>query len=166
MAKQYIVTQQTPPWVKQAQHAASVGRWAPTPTQKHQVYGAIVAAGQDGADRTAISQKVSLSPHRVSFYLNTLKREGYITTKDAPVDVTLMSPEDAKLYALKVLEDTLVVVAKRSGITPDMDKQFAIYQKVKAVALSEVSGGQRGATDNEKRQALKLATLALVKAVF
>lgn len=58
------------------------------------------------------------------------------------------------------LENALVVRAKKDGITPEMDKAFQRYQKLKALALNA------GAFDNEAKSALRLSFTEIIKLVF
>ncbi len=82
------------------------------------------------------------------------------TNSAAPVVPPLpTSPADAKLKAMEALENALVIVAKTSGITPEMETTFSKYQKYKAHAL-------RGSNDTEAAQGFRLAINALVKLVF
>jgi hypothetical protein len=63
--------------------------------------------------------------------------------------------------ALASLETALVALAQSKGVTPDIEKAFAVYQKVKALAL--------GTTGPEQLAALRLAMVRaaeLVKAVI
>jgi hypothetical protein len=66
---------------------------------------------------------------------------------------------EAAMKALVHLENALVLRAKTQGITPEMEKSFDRYNKLKGMAL-------RPGSDNEGRQAMKLATVELVKLVF
>jgi hypothetical protein len=62
--------------------------------------------------------------------------------------------------ALAKLEDALVVVAAERGVTPQLEKQFERYQKLKAHALG------RGTTGPEAQTAMRLALIEAVKLVF
>lgn len=66
---------------------------------------------------------------------------------------------EAAMDALLALENALVLRAKTVGITEEMEKSFDRYNKLKGMAL-------RPGSDNEGRQAMKLATVELVKLVF
>lgn len=69
------------------------------------------------------------------------------------------TPMESTLDALLGMENALVVKARSSGITPEMDKAFQKYQKCKALGLHPQ-------TDNEGRVAIRMAILELVKLVF
>jgi hypothetical protein len=61
---------------------------------------------------------------------------------------------------MMALENALVVTAKRAAvITPEMEKAFDRYNKLKAMFL-------RPGSDNEGQMAAKLAVVEVVKAVF
>lgn len=81
---------------------------------------------------------------------------------------TTWSAGEAALVGLAGLENILVVRI-RSGITkitPEIEKSFDRYNKLKASTMHVASGGQTGASDQEKKQAMRLAVLELVKLVF
>lgn len=69
------------------------------------------------------------------------------------------TPTESTLDALLGMENALVVKARSSGITPEMDKAFQKYQKCKALGLHPQ-------TNNEGRVAIRMAILELVKLVF
>lgn len=68
-----------------------------------------------------------------------------------------------KLIALAALEDAFVVRLREHGITDDVRKAFAQYQKLKALALGPQSNS---AMQNEADTALRMATVNLVKVTF
>lgn len=153
--KRYIATGTQPPFHRQAFRQ----------TQKEKCYFAILDGGQDGLTRPEIAAKVGLQVDRINFYLSELRRAGFITYRGAPVDISKLSAADAALVAMESMENALVAKAKEEakknkGVLPqEMEKAFARYQKVKALAL----GGQ---TSGELRAALRLALIELVKMVF
>lgn len=69
------------------------------------------------------------------------------------------TPMESTLDALLAMENALVVKARTSGITPEMDKAFQKYQKCKALGLHPQ-------TENEGRVAIRMAVKALVDLVF
>lgn len=69
------------------------------------------------------------------------------------------TPTEATLDALLALENALVTRARKSGITPEMEKAFQKYQKCKALGLHPQ-------TDGEGRAAIRMAVKALVELVF
>jgi len=78
----------------------------------------------------------------------------------APPGPTLpRSPGEARLQALASLENALVVIAKTEGITPEMEKAFDRFNKLKSVGL-------RPGSANEGRMGFREATIALVRVVF
>lgn len=66
---------------------------------------------------------------------------------------------EAKMVAMLALENALVVVAKSKGITPEMEKAFDRYNKLKAMAM-------RPGSKNEGEMAARQAILDVVKVVF
>ena len=104
-----------------------------------------------------------------------MKRRVFHTGTCVPANIdqlaTLMTPAataaptmpktagEAAMLALVHLENAMVMRAKSVGITPEMEKSFEKYTKLKGMAL-------RPGSDNEGRQAMKLATVELVKLVF
>jgi len=68
---------------------------------------------------------------------------------------------EAKMVAILALENSLVVVAQNrpGGITPEMEKSFDRYNKLKGMAM-------RPGSDNEGNMAVRLAILEVVKTVF
>jgi hypothetical protein len=69
------------------------------------------------------------------------------------------SLENKRLETLVLLEETIVLAAKRNGVTDDMQKQFDKYEKLKAMALKPGSTG-------EERTAFRMAVLEAVKMAF
>lgn len=69
------------------------------------------------------------------------------------------TPTDALHAALLAVETALVLRAKQEGITDSLEKQFARYAKVKAVAL-------RPGTPGEERAAVRRALIDAVNLVF
>lgn len=128
-------------------------------TQKSQTYDAIKAAGDEGIDREKICSNTGLPKQRVWFYLSELRRAGLIKRMGDAVDPKSLTPDEAKLYALTALENAIVVVATKKGITPEMRTGFAQYQKIKALALG-------ASTKGEEQTALRMAVISLVKLVF
>lgn len=149
MAKRYIVdATKTPPWSQYG------GR-----TQKTQTYDAVKAAGDAGIDRETICSQTNLPKQRVWFYLSELRRAGLIKRVGDQVDPRTLNAEDAMLYALTSMEYALVAKATKKGITPEMEKAFARYSKIKALALG-------AKTQGEEQNALRAAVIDLVKLVF
>lgn len=66
---------------------------------------------------------------------------------------------EAKLVALQALENAMVAVAKNETVTPEMEKAFERYNKLKAVFL-------RPGTEHEGKQGAKFSVLEVVKAFF
>jgi len=66
---------------------------------------------------------------------------------------------EAKLVAMLALENAMVVVAKKSTITPEMEKAFDRYGKVKNMFL-------RPGSEQEEKQAARLSILEIVKTFF
>lgn len=66
---------------------------------------------------------------------------------------------EAAMLALVHLENAMVLRAKSFGISPEMEKAFEKYTKLKGMAL-------RPGSPTEGQQAMKLATIELVKLVF
>jgi len=69
------------------------------------------------------------------------------------------TPMESLLDAMLSMENALVVKAKSTGITPEMDKAFQKYQKCKSLGLHPQ-------TEHEGRVALRMAILELAKLVF
>ena len=144
-------------------HAARRGKT----TQKDHVLEAVAKAGPSGITREDVVKQTGVPVKNVSFYLNKLKKAGFVAMKgDANSVSPTMRPRDAAFAALAVLETALVCKAKATGITADMSDAFAKYQKLKALALNPATGGQTGTTQAEADVALRLATINLVKLVF
>jgi hypothetical protein len=78
-----------------------------------------------------------------------------------PVVIPLpTNPADAKFKAMEAMENALVVVAKTSGITPEMEKEFKRYQAFKAHALRPNNN------EHESIQGFRMAMVTLVKLIF
>lgn len=158
--KLYISTGQEPPF-----GLPGTRRRHFSETQKTKVYDAIFSAGKDGLTRNDVATRVGLAADRISFYLSELKRAGYITSKGDPTTVDVnMGAEEAAMAALLGLENALVARVRetlKSGAapSPDMDRAFVKYQKIKELAL-------RPGTGAEGKVALRMAVLELVKLVF
>ena len=105
-----------------------------------------------------------------------MKRRVFHTTTCVPANIdqlaTLMAPAataaaptmpktagEAALLALVHLENAMVLRAKTVGITPEMEKSFERYTKLKGMAM-------RPGSDNEGRMAMMRATMELVKLVW
>lgn len=73
---------------------------------------------------------------------------------------------EAKMVGMLALENALVVVAKTGKITPELEKSFERYNKFKAMGVHIPTLGQTGTTEAEKGQAVRLAIIELVKAIF
>lgn len=70
------------------------------------------------------------------------------------------SEGESKLVAIQALENAMVVIAKNSNsITPEQEKAFEKFNKVKAMFL-------RPGSEQEGKQAAKLAVLEIVKTFF
>lgn len=157
--KKYAVTTAVPPFETVPSRFSSI-------TWKAKVYNFVKASGDEGANRREVAEGVGLNIGRVSSCLAELKREGLVKRLGDAIDPATLSPEDAVLFAMTALEGALVAKAARMGtIPPDVEREFARYQKVKSVALHAASGGQTGASENEIRQALRLSLISLVKLV-
>lgn len=92
----------------------------------------------------------------------------YHTATCVPQNVTQPPPAspsmpknaiEAAYAALLSMENALVAKAKQHGITPEIEKSFDRYQKLKAVAL-------RPGSENEGKMALRNAILDIVKMIF
>ena len=68
-------------------------------------------------------------------------------------------PHEAALASLVALENALMQKAKRLNYPDDLEKAFSKYSKIKEHVM-------RPGSEQEGKQALKLAVLELVKAVF
>jgi hypothetical protein len=67
---------------------------------------------------------------------------------------------EAKLVAIMALENAMVVVAKNTPVTtPEMEKSFDRFMKVKAMAL-------RPGSDQEGKQATRLSLIEIIKTFF
>lgn len=83
-------------------------------------------------------------------------------THGAPVasaPVLPKTPQEAVNAAMLALENAMVVKAKTSGITDEMEKAFTRYQKLKAMAM-------RPGSDQEGKTALRLSLIDLIKIVL
>lgn len=152
--KRYATTTTTPPW----------GTWGRT--LKSNVYDAIAAAGEVGANRKEIADKTNLNVGRVSSYLAELKRDGLVKRLGDQVDPSTLNAEDAVLYALTVMEGALVAKASALAakapdkkVPADLEKGFLRYSKIKALWLGAKTGG-------EERSALKRTVIDLVNMLF
>lgn len=153
--KHYVATSTNPPFGREGNRARYF-----TPTQKSQVYDAIVRAGSNGTTRQAIAGVVGLPADRISFYLSDLRRGGFIAVKGDPTTVSpTMNAEEAAFAALLGLENALVARVRESGTTPEMDRSYVKYTKIKELAL-------RPGTTAEGKSALRMAVIELVKLVF
>lgn len=127
---------------------------------KTKVYEFILAKGEEGANRREIADGVHLNVGRVSSYLAELKRDGWVKRLGDQVDPSSLSPEDATLFALNALENALVSNASKYGVTDEMNRAFARYQKCKALAIG------RGTTANEAKTAMRMALIDIVKLLW
>lgn len=93
------------------------------------------------------------------YHLSCQPANPYATAATMGAPALPSDPMEAMLRALEALENALVVKAKKTGITPELEKHFDKYQKLKAVAL-------RPGTPGEERVAFRMAVLEAVKAVF
>lgn len=155
--KNYVATTLEPSYGRKG----SPRRYGFTPTQKSNVYDAIVDSGKDGITRPDIAKKVRLPADRISFYLSDLRRAGFISVKGDPGVVSpTMGPEEAAFAALLGLENALVAAVRHQGkATDEQNRAFVKYQKIKELAL-------RPGTGPEGKVALRMAVLELVKVVF
>lgn len=128
-------------------------------TQKTQTFDAVKSAGPDGITREKICTVTDLPKQRVWFYLSELRRAGLIKRLGDAIDPSTMGPLEAKVFALNALENALVANAKVVGVTPEVDKAFVRYNKIKSLALG-------AKTDGEMNAALRHAMIDLVKLVF
>lgn len=145
--KRYVCTPTAPPW----------GSWQRS--LKTKVYDHIKATGERGANRKEIADITNLNVGRVSSYLAELKREGLVKRLGDQIDPSTLSPEESVLFALSAMENALVAKAQKSGITQEMEKGFARYNKIKSLFLG-------AKTDGETRAALRAAVIDLVKLTF
>lgn len=154
--KSYITTKLSPPWEKRMQFGA--------PSQKAAVWGAVKDSGEDGATREDIVKRLQksggagkdLDRNRVGFYLSELKRAGFIAVKGAAPNVAQMNAKEALLHAIDQLEIALTkgVKEKRIPITPEIEKQYAIYNKCKALMLRPQTSGEETAAMRQTLQRL------------
>lgn len=136
--KRYIATTVEPPY---GRRGTDTRRRHFTPTQKSNVYDAIVGAGDDGLNRHEIAQAVGLAVDRIGFYLSDLRRSGFIAIKGDPATVNPnMGEKEAAYAAMLGLENAIVARIKARGATPDMDRTFVKYTKVKELALRPGTG--------------------------
>jgi hypothetical protein len=70
------------------------------------------------------------------------------------------TPAEAIQVALVAFDNAIVLRAQKQGITPEMEKAFQRYTKLKALAFD------RGAADNEAAVALRMALTDAIKLVF
>jgi hypothetical protein len=70
------------------------------------------------------------------------------------------SARDSALAALLAMETAVVRRMAEDGITPEAKKAYELYNKLKKLALD------KGAFDNEAKQALRNAMTTIVKIVF
>jgi hypothetical protein len=139
------------------------------PTQQQAVYEAVKAAGSDGVTAeqivaalasTVFDKGTGCSKKNVDYYVNALRKAGYIAEKGAVGSVSPMAKaDDAILAALAGLEAALVARARDLGITEKMKDDYETYQKIKARIL-------RPSTDGEGAAALNVGMQKLVKLVL
>lgn len=146
--KRYAATKNSPPWTGYS-----------TPTFKTKVYDVIKLAGDVGATRKEVADKVGLNTGRVSTYLAELKRAGLVYRVGDAVDPATLNATDSALYAMNALENAIIARATEVGITADVTKAFTRYQKIKALALG-------AKTDGEARAALRASLIDLIKLTF
>lgn len=152
--KLYAATAAVPPFGRPGSRSSFFKK-----TQKIDVYDAIVAAGKDGIGRHDIAKKINLAADRISFYLSDLRRAGFISVKGGAIDMTMMDDQESAFYAMDVLENALVQRCKKRGMDNEMRREFLRYNKVKALALGGLTGG-------EIEVAIQMSLIALVKLVF
>lgn len=165
--KQYVATKVNPPFGRDPQ---SRSRFF-SPTQKTNVYDAIVASGTKGLTRKEVSAKVGLAPDRISFYLSELRRAGYISVLGDPTTVAVtMNAEEAALAALLGLENAMVAKFREIKATPEQNKSYVKYTQVKTKALQEPAPGsspaQIQAQKMEAQVALRMTLIELVKLIY
>jgi hypothetical protein len=107
---------------------------------------------EKGADITYVR-------HRIRRYHTSTCVPANVGQAPSAVPVMPKNPLEAAHAAMLAMENALVAKAKQFGITPEIEKAFDHYQKLKSVAL-------RPGSDQEGKQALKLAIIAVVKMVF
>ena len=73
---------------------------------------------------------------------------------------------EAKAIAMLALENAMVVVASKKPVTPEMEKAFDKYNKLKGLATHEATLNQAGATPGEKSLAFRMAINEIVKIIF
>lgn len=147
--KKYVVVKE---W-KHSYYGAKYSTW------KMKVYDFIKSKGDVGANRREIAEAVNLNVGRISSYLAELKREGWVKRLGDSVDQKDLPPEESVLFAMNALEVALVSKATRDGVTPQLEKEFAVYQKVKSRVLGA------GTTPEEARTALRMSLVRLVQMV-
>jgi hypothetical protein len=78
------------------------------------------------------------------------------------------SPGEARMVAMLGMENAMAINIKKglTVVTPELDKAFKTYNSCKNTAMHVPSGGQTGATESEKKQAIRVALINLVKLVF
>lgn len=143
-------------------------------TQARMVYDAVKNSAGGAITKAAIVAALAAEGHPVSdknvaFYLNRLRRAGYIVDMSAgPVVAPTMGADAAAYAALAALENALVAKAKESGITDAMERDYARYLSVKKLALDEAKATVPGGSvrDGDIRLALRTAILLLVKLVY
>lgn len=162
--KMYAATSQSPPWSSYES------------TQKSRTYDAVKASGEDGISREDICKNTNLPKQRVWFYLSELRRAGLIRRLGEAVDVTTLSPTDAKLHALVALENAFAIGTTahfkscsscRGARSNDqlckhsleMTRALLRYNKIKALALG-------AKTQGEEAVAMRMALIDLVKMIF
>lgn len=142
--------------------------WEPK-TQMTQVAEAVAAAGANGTTREEIVAKTGIVAANVVYYLNKLSKLGVVVAKGGPAaaaNIANMSADAAMLVALDALENALSAQFNERPITDDARGAFKTYQKCKATALGAFVPGASKETKNEARVGLRMAVVALVKAVI
>lgn len=126
------------------------------------VYMAIKDSGANGLTAREAAVKAGLAdPTRVHSYISQLRKLGHIGHVPEPGAITSnMSPRDAALASLLTLEQALAIRARAGQTTPEMEKQFIVYQKLKEHAI------RSSGNEHESYNALKMAVITLVKLVF
>jgi len=116
-------------------------------------------------DRFYSGDEITYVTRRIRrYHAHCVPADVHVSTPGAaprPAPAPLPStPAEAASVAMLALENALVVRARKEGITPEMEKAFVRYQKLKALALNA------GAADNEAKSALRLSFIDIVKLVF
>lgn len=150
------------------------------PTQQQAVYDAVKAAGVDGATAEQVvdalravefDKGTGCSKKNVDYYLNALRKAGYIAERGAPGSVSATASSDDALYAaLAGLESALAARIRDKGKDADMTPIYERYKTFKSIALrpktaNDPKYGYVLDASNEVIQGLRLALVEMIKLV-